>query len=1222
MKRVSTLLLGLMSSYLVIGQGQITTNLKTTWEGNTFNGPKWVQEWIKDMVVKPDGTVYATCDWDEGVGGSRHGAFKDCDVLPDKSMKVNSKLCVDSAGNTWTIENFYGRFSSWNPLPVPTGILAPYIKCTDGRTINDIVDPSAIAIDNFGRLMVADNGPDQNIKIYDIKTGTPVKVKEFGDKGGVLSGTPGIIAPLKFHGIRGLGTDSLGNIWVGNSGWPMQQSGTDLRRFTPDGTMTCNLLAKIFVKSGEPDPDSLSELYMTYEHVSVDYDNAIPGTWKYVATTMDPFKYPDDFRVGGSSVESAMVRRINGHKYLFLTNMYVEFLAVYRFEGEIAVPAALFSVGWDGQWMKYPWQSDKRPQWDPSKNEGLRWMWRDNNGDGQVQADEFSTYNLKYPYIRGLNVDKSGNISIGARTLTVFPANGIDAHGVPNYSVSTLVQTPSILSTPNNGGDLVSLKYIDDQDVMYIGSDGSYPSFGSIYKFKDWSKSPTLVWKDSLGYDAATFTADDKYVYVTGYSGTKHLMNTGVFDVLTADSGKYVGYIKPGSEVGFQSGSIDLPYSLQTAKRPNGERLIFMEDDWKGKIIIYNWCPEGNCSEPDFKISLLSPKPDSVYLQSNDVLIEAKVDAGSTPIDSVEFYVDYAKAGIKVASPYTFTWTSPSAGMHVVSAKAVAHGGKTATTSYLNLKVSDGKPEIFIEAPYADANYSILDNITFSARANDYDGKVDKVEFFMDGNLTQTITATPYKYIWDKPVAGQFQVYAKVTDNDGNTASSGVINLNVTDKIGGSFTSPVNQSMISEGEGFNIQLKDSGFTNVKNIAFYNGDNLLATINAAPYSYSVTNATAGIYNLSATVTLMDDRQAKIAGPSVFVMANNFDCDHTGMMNMDFWFNVDGSSVSLIPLDKAPSQTSMANIFEGPTNYADSYGERMAGYICPPQTGDYYFWTSGDDNNQVRIKLPNEDTLRTICRVDGWTPFEAWDNSPSQKSEAITLQQGQMYLIEGLLKEGGGGDNFAAGWQLPDGTLERPIPGKHLIPLYNPLTLKDDVVVNITSPADGAKFTINDTIQFTAEVVKGESEVTQVKFFNGIKVLGVSTTPVDNVYSFSAKLPKGTYKLSANGLYRYLIPVASQSLTFTVNTSNGLNNDEVDEDFTVAPNPLFEGKVRISYPEGTKQLIITDITGKVILQQNVKGTECDITADKFSSNGVYIVKVVTNQKTMNKKLIVNK
>ncbi len=61
---------------------------------------------------------------------------------------------------------------------------------------------------------------------------------------------------------------------------------------------------------------------------------------------------------------------------------------------------------------------------------------------------------------------------------------------------------------------------------------------------------------------------------------------------------------------------------------------------------------------------------------------------------------------------------------------------------------------------------------------------------------------------------------------------------------------------------------------------------------------------------------------------------------------------------------------------------------------------------------------------------------WDTFASQKSQAIALVQGKTYYIEALHKQGVGTDHVAVGWQLPNGTMERPIPGNRLSPFIMP------------------------------------------------------------------------------------------------------------------------------------------------------------------------------------------
>ncbi|MEM6261933.1 MAG: FG-GAP-like repeat-containing protein [Bacteroidota bacterium] len=129
--------------------------------------------------------------------------------------------------------------------------------------------------------------------------------------------------------------------------------------------------------------------------------------------------------------------------------------------------------------------------------------------------------------------------------------------------------------------------------------------------------------------------------------------------------------------------------------------------------------------------------------------------------------------------------------------------------------------------------------------------------------------------------------------------------------------------------------------------------------------------------------------------------------------------------------SPSSTTTYSIFEGPINSQNNYGVRMRGWICAPQTGNYTFWIASDDDGELWLSTNSDPAnIALIASVDGWTNSQQWTKFTSQQSATISLQQGQAYYVEALMKDGGGGDNIAVGWQLPDGTLNRPISGTYL------------------------------------------------------------------------------------------------------------------------------------------------------------------------------------------------
>jgi hypothetical protein len=230
----------------------------------------------------------------------------------------------------------------------------PYVSLSDGRSIKSVAYPTNVAFDNTGRLWVADNGPDQNFKIFTVgATGAPVLSTTFGEPGGVFAGpTKGLAGPKRFWGPRGVGFGSDGQIIVGCSGIPGQiQGGTDIRWFDPTGNTLNYQAIGTFLHVADFDPTSDGkDLYSGAVRYEMDYTKPPGQSWKFAAVTLDPFRFPDDPRAN-MPLESAYIRRIAGKRFLFCTNMVGGYLAVFRFEenSEIAVPAAFFYLFASGQ---------------------------------------------------------------------------------------------------------------------------------------------------------------------------------------------------------------------------------------------------------------------------------------------------------------------------------------------------------------------------------------------------------------------------------------------------------------------------------------------------------------------------------------------------------------------------------------------------------------------------------------------------------------------------------------------------------------------------------------------------------------------------------------------------------------------------------------------------------------------------------------------------------
>ncbi|HXG61770.1 MAG TPA: PA14 domain-containing protein [Planctomycetota bacterium] len=230
---------------------------------------------------------------------------------------------------------------------------------------------------------------------------------------------------------------------------------------------------------------------------------------------------------------------------------------------------------------------------------------------------------------------------------------------------------------------------------------------------------------------------------------------------------------------------------------------------------------------------------------------------------------------------------------------------------------------------------------------------------------------------------------------------------------------------------------------------------------------------------------------------------------GRILREYWTDIDGNELRALkehPLFIAgrPTGAEWATSLEGPRDWRERYGTRFRGYLWPPATGEYTFWISGDDQCELWLS-PNEDPGRKqkIAHVPGFTDPRQWERDPAQKSRPVSLVRGRRYYIEVLHKQGGGGDHVAVGWQLPDGTLERPIPGRRLSPpLHDPLTL-------FTSPLPGDAFPAR--ADLTVELETVNLHPVRIELFHASTKLG-ELRPSAPAYRWT-NIPAGSHPLLA-------------------------------------------------------------------------------------------------------------
>ena len=254
-------------------------------------------------------------------------------------------------------------------------------------------------------------------------------------------------------------------------------------------------------------------------------------------------------------------------------------------------------------------------------------------------------------------------------------------------------------------------------------------------------------------------------------------------------------------------------------------------------------------------VSLTSPPNNSNFVAPATITLSASASDSDGTITKVDFLRGGSTLiGSVTAAPYTLTWSNVVAGTYSLTARATDDKGATTTSTAVTAKVNN-PPSVSITAPASNASFVAPVTVTINASASDTDGTVAKVEFFQNGALLATDTASPYSYAWANPPIGNYSLTAKATDNLGATRLSTPVSISVkaNQLPAVALTSPNADLQRVAGTSLSLAANatDADGT-IARVDFRLGGVLMATDTTAPYTGTLTVPT-GTFALTAVAT---------------------------------------------------------------------------------------------------------------------------------------------------------------------------------------------------------------------------------------------------------------------------------------------------------------------------------------------------------------------------------
>lgn len=248
----------------------------------------------------------------------------------------------------------------------------------------------------------------------------------------------------------------------------------------------------------------------------MDYTQPPGRESRLVGYSLNRHDYPNDPRgltfvkqQGEHGLTSPQIVYIQGRRYLFVGGMFASnFINIFRYDSEQAIPSGVIM-----QWGNAIYRTDR--SWPPNKPKGA-FIWRDTNGDGDYQADEYAP-NTERVKPGPFWVDKKGDIWM-AYGFFRYDFQGLDAKGNPIYRADKV----TVLDPPKGVGKIARVCYLDESDTLVVADEGSdmrHISKVFICKGYKGGQRETVSFVPAAGSEAACVTAAGDYVFTGGVEG-------------------------------------------------------------------------------------------------------------------------------------------------------------------------------------------------------------------------------------------------------------------------------------------------------------------------------------------------------------------------------------------------------------------------------------------------------------------------------------------------------------------------------------------------------------------------------------------------------------------------------------------------------------------------------------------------------------------------------
>jgi len=260
--------------------------------------------------------------------------------------------------------------------------------------------------------------------------------------------------------------------------------------------------------------------------------------------------------------------------------------------------------------------------------------------------------------------------------------------------------------------------------------------------------------------------------------------------------------------------------------------------------------PSGTVTSPPTCI-ITNPENDAQLSENDDIIVVVEAKSADGSIYDVQFFVDNVQHSVKKESPYEFTIYAGelSVGSHTLKALTRDNQGRRQESTVVNITIIEAVNELptcVIVSPEDNAKFNIDENISVVVEAEDSDGTIVEVQFFIGEEQRDSKTESPYEFTINagELSPGSYILKAVAIDDQGDKRTS-IVNITINEVINDNepptcaIISPENNAKFNLDQDILIAVKaeDSDGT-IAEVQLFIGDKKHGSKTASPYEFTV------------------------------------------------------------------------------------------------------------------------------------------------------------------------------------------------------------------------------------------------------------------------------------------------------------------------------------------------------------------------------------------------